>query len=101
MLTLAEIADATDGALTGDPSLEVTAVCTDTRAIVPGCLFVALKGANYDGHAFAAQAVREQLSQDTWLVMSRLEHTLAHVRPEDDLQEILMESIEAFLALSG
>lgn len=49
----------------------------------------------------AAQAVREQLSQDTWLVVSRLEHTLQHVQPDDDLQEILMESLEAFLALSG
>lgn len=49
----------------------------------------------------AAQAVREQLSQDTWLVVSRLEHTLQHVQPQDDLQEILMESLEAFLALSG
>jgi UDP-N-acetylmuramoyl-tripeptide--D-alanyl-D-alanine ligase len=59
MLTLAEIADATGGTLTGDPALEVTAVCTDTRAITPGCLFIALKGANYDGHAYAAQAVRD------------------------------------------
>lgn len=66
-----------------DPRLSGSVSCSARRAVV------------------AAQAVREQLSQDTWLVMSRLEHTLAHVRPEDDLQEILMESIEAFLALSG
>lgn len=49
----------------------------------------------------AAQAVRETLSVDTWLVMSRLERTLRHAVPEDDLQELLMETIEGLLALAG
>lgn len=49
----------------------------------------------------AAQAVRETLSVDTWLVMSRLERTLRHASPEDDLQELLMETIEGLLALAG
>ncbi|WP_404374804.1 UDP-N-acetylmuramoyl-tripeptide--D-alanyl-D-alanine ligase [Vreelandella aquamarina] len=37
----------------------VSAVVTDTRKIVPGCLFVALKGPRFDGHDFVEQA-REQ-----------------------------------------
>lgn len=49
----------------------------------------------------AAQAVRESLSLDTWLVMSRLERTLQHALPQDDLQELLMETIEGLLALAG
>lgn len=49
----------------------------------------------------AAQAVRESLSLDTWLVMSRLERTLQHAVPQDDLQELLMETIEGLLALAG
>ncbi len=49
----------------------------------------------------AAQAVRETLSVDTWLVMSRLERTLQHAIPQDDLQELLMETIEGLLALAG
>ncbi|MGO1165086.1 MAG: circularly permuted type 2 ATP-grasp protein [Janibacter sp.] len=49
----------------------------------------------------AAQAVRETLSVDTWLVMSRLERTLRHAVPSDDLQELLMETIEGLLALAG
>lgn len=49
----------------------------------------------------AAQAVRETLSVDTWLVMSRLERTLQHAVPQDDLQELLMETIEGLLALAG
>ncbi len=32
------------------------AICTDTRQIVPGCLFVALKGERFDAHEFLFQA---------------------------------------------
>ncbi|HSP80008.1 MAG TPA: Mur ligase family protein, partial [Myxococcaceae bacterium] len=32
------------------------AVCTDTRALTPGCLFVALQGERFDAHDFLAQA---------------------------------------------
>ncbi len=32
-------------------------VCTDTRKITPGCLFIAIKGENFDGHDFAAKAI--------------------------------------------
>lgn len=49
----------------------------------------------------AAQAVRQSLSVDTWLIMSRLERTLQHAVPHDDLQELLMETIEGLLALAG
>lgn len=33
-------------------------VCTDSRALTPGCLFVALKGERFDGHSFLDDAVR-------------------------------------------
>ena len=36
----------------------VESVCTDTRRLKPGCLFVALLGPNHDGHRFAAAALR-------------------------------------------
>lgn len=32
-------------------------VCTDTRALTPGCLFVALKGERFDAHDFLEQAI--------------------------------------------
>lgn len=35
----------------------VTRVCTDSRAIQPGDLFVALKGENFDGHEYAVKAI--------------------------------------------
>lgn len=35
------------------------AVCTDTRQLVPGCLFVALKGERFDAHEFLAKAAEQ------------------------------------------
>lgn len=37
--------------------LECTSVSTDTRRITPDCLFVALKGDNFNGNTFAEQAL--------------------------------------------
>lgn len=37
---------------------DVCDISTDTREIVPGSVFVALKGANFDGHDFAKNAVK-------------------------------------------
>ena len=41
--------------LSGKPDPEVTALCYDTRKVTEGCLFVCMKGANFDSHS----AVRE------------------------------------------
>ncbi|MBX5483614.1 MAG: UDP-N-acetylmuramoyl-tripeptide--D-alanyl-D-alanine ligase [Myxococcaceae bacterium] len=35
------------------------AVCTDSRKLEPGCLFVALEGERFDAHDFVAQAARD------------------------------------------
>lgn len=56
-LGLDEIVRAVGGkfAATSKP-LSISGVSTDTRALQPGDLFVALTGENFDGHAFVAQA---------------------------------------------
>jgi UDP-N-acetylmuramoyl-tripeptide--D-alanyl-D-alanine ligase len=41
---------------TGAAPAKYTDVCTDTRALTPGCLFVALQGERFDAHSFLAQA---------------------------------------------
>jgi UDP-N-acetylmuramoyl-tripeptide--D-alanyl-D-alanine ligase len=38
--------------------MEFSGISTDTRAIAPGSLFVALRGANFDGHDYLEQAAR-------------------------------------------
>jgi len=39
--------------------LESAGICTDTRKIVPNCLFFALKGENFDGNAYADEALEK------------------------------------------
>lgn len=55
-----EVARIVGAAATGaaDPSGAVSAVCTDTRQMTPGSLFVALRGEHFDGHEFLEQAAR-------------------------------------------
>lgn len=36
-----------------------TSICTDTRKIEPGCLFVALKGDNFNANNFASEALQK------------------------------------------
>ena len=38
---------------------EITAVVYDSRKVIPGCLFICINGANFDGHDFAAQAAAQ------------------------------------------
>ena len=60
-ITSHDIVTATGGELvmpaghTGDTV--VNSVSTDTRQLPKGCLFIALRGENFDGHAFAGKAV--------------------------------------------
>ena len=55
--SLQQLAQWADGALSGgDPAQTVTRVCTDSRKLAPGDLFIALKGENFDGHGFVARA---------------------------------------------
>jgi UDP-N-acetylmuramoyl-tripeptide--D-alanyl-D-alanine ligase len=58
-LTLEQIRLATNGKLTNaDPSMLIHSICTDTRKIEPGCLFIALNGENHDGHHHVETAAK-------------------------------------------
>ncbi|CAM3537199.1 UDP-N-acetylmuramoyl-tripeptide--D-alanyl-D-alanine ligase [Nocardioides dubius] len=56
-LSLAEIAEAVEGTVVGDPETVVDApAVVDSRLATPGSLFVAVVGEHVDGHAFADAA---------------------------------------------
>jgi len=42
----------------GDPDIEVTSICDDSRKAMPGALFTAVPGFHVDGHKFIPDAVR-------------------------------------------
>jgi UDP-N-acetylmuramoyl-tripeptide--D-alanyl-D-alanine ligase len=44
--------------LAGGAGAMVARICTDSRALTPGDLFVALRGENFDAHSFVAEAAR-------------------------------------------
>ncbi len=50
------LGDALGGDWTGLPEAEVSAITSDSRTVVPGSLFVAVSGAQADGHRFAHEA---------------------------------------------
>ena len=57
-LSLREILDVTGGALlAGDEQVRPLGISTDTRTLIPGQMFVALRGERFDGHDFAASAL--------------------------------------------
>jgi UDP-N-acetylmuramoyl-tripeptide--D-alanyl-D-alanine ligase len=44
--------------LSGDPEATATVICTDSRALKAADLFLALRGPQFDGHAFVSEAAR-------------------------------------------
>ncbi len=57
--SLSQIAAWAGGRLVGgDPKMTVTTVSSDSRALKPGELFLAIRGEKFDGHTFLAEAAR-------------------------------------------
>ncbi len=56
--TLSELAQAANGRIASGPeNAFIQCISTDSRKIAPGDWFLALRGENFDGHAFAAQVL--------------------------------------------
>lgn len=56
MMTLASLASLLNAQLIGD-DIQVSNISTDTRAINPGDLYIALRGERFDGHEFVVEAI--------------------------------------------
>lgn len=78
--TLAQIAEATGGALSKSATASVCGVATDTRQDLTGQLFVALHGDRFDGHAFVPDAVRRGATAVLVSEEARVDDRVAVVR---------------------
>jgi UDP-N-acetylmuramoyl-tripeptide--D-alanyl-D-alanine ligase len=58
MMRLSEAAIATHGQVVGEDVM-FTSVGTDSRALAPGQLFIALQGEKFDGHVYASQTLEQ------------------------------------------
>ncbi|MGK2959879.1 MAG: UDP-N-acetylmuramoyl-tripeptide--D-alanyl-D-alanine ligase [Candidatus Malihini olakiniferum] len=56
-VTLQQLAAALNATFLGK-DIAVDTVCTDTRKLIHGCLFIALRGEKFDAHDYAHRAVR-------------------------------------------
>lgn len=54
--TAAKLAEATHGTWQGELTQPSTCICTDTRKIKTGDIFLAIKGDNFDGHTYLDKA---------------------------------------------
>jgi UDP-N-acetylmuramoyl-tripeptide--D-alanyl-D-alanine ligase len=80
MMRISEAALALNVPYSG-PDVEFTSVGADSRKILPGQLFVALKGEHFDGHDFVVNAFHQGAA--AVLVSQRVETTLPAIVVED------------------
>lgn len=81
-LSLMEVAPAVEGTLNGEDTV-FHGVTTDSRAVTPGQLFVAIRGPNFDAHDFAADA--QQAGAAALLVERPLDLDIAQLVVKDSL----------------
>ena len=75
----------------GSVQREVTEVVYDSRKISPGCLFICIEGANFDGHSFAREAAEKGAGA---LLVSKKVEGLAH----KDVSVLLVEDTRYAMA---
>ncbi len=89
-MTVEEILKACDGYLhSGNRRAKISRISTDTRAIKPGEIFLALRGEKYDGHSFIADAFKKKAAG---VIVSSLPGVLSResvvIRVEDTLSAL-------------
>lgn len=79
-MMLSEIAACVHGKLVGE-DVAISSVSIDTRAIEPGQLYIAIKGLNFDGNEFVAQA--EQAGAVAAIVHPDIDATIPRIVVDD------------------
>ncbi len=84
---LSQIAQWAGGELSGADAT-VTTVCTDSRKLEPGDLFLALRGDRFDGHAYVSQALEKGAAGVVIDRQGQAPEGLAVIRVSDTLQAL-------------
>jgi len=78
------------------PKTQIFSVCIDSRKATPGCVFVAIKGENHDGHNFITQAFENGAVCAVCRVGFAVRHPVDSPRGSSDKPIFLVEdTIEA------
>lgn len=91
MFTIQEIIAITNGTPTGPATGTVSGISTDSRTIVPGQLFVPLKGERFDGHDYLtapAATITASLCSEAWLRQHRLPEQVTGIAVRDTLRAL-------------
>jgi len=100
-LCIADIVSATGGKLIcGNLNAVIKDVSTDTRKIEIGSFFVAIKGANFDGHDFIVKA--KQLGASGCLIQRKIsDEEFEQVESEDFTVIEVEDTIKALLNIAA
>ncbi|GGW94246.1 UDP-N-acetylmuramoyl-tripeptide--D-alanyl-D-alanine ligase [Alteromonas halophila] len=83
--TLSWVASQVDGQLQGEDR-QIDAISTDTRTIAPGAVYLALSGANFNGHRFVRQA--EESGASAIIASEKVRTSLPVIMVEDTKQAL-------------
>lgn len=93
-----EVVEATGGRLRLDGKVGASVLSTDSRTLVRGCLYVALVGERFDGHAFVAAALEGGAS----IVVSEARPELESLVWPDGVSHVVVpDTLVALGALAG
>ncbi len=80
----------------GDLGREISAICSDSRKVVPGALFIAVKGYASDGHNYIASAISAGASAVLYEDQQALEAQLEKAKAEgcERVEDIALVKVE-------
>lgn len=92
MFTISELCAATGGRLIGAAGAAVDSISTDSRTVVPGQLFVPLRGERFDGHDFIAEVadrgITVLLAEEQWLKSHSVSAAVSCIAVKDTLRAL-------------
>jgi UDP-N-acetylmuramoyl-tripeptide--D-alanyl-D-alanine ligase len=98
-MTVEEILKACNGRLySGNSGAKIAGISTDTRTIKRGQIFLAIKGKRYNGHAFAAGALKKKAAG---IIVSGLSRPVREELSDEKVVIRVKDTLSALLDIAG